>query len=365
MKRIAINKNEVGMVIKNNAVKRILTEGTYWLGFGESVDRYNMADYFHVNHNTDVLLTVPGFAELVEIVDVLDNEICLVFINNLFTNVLGPGRYFFWKGLLTYNFQIENMNHWEVPDSINRAYMESPALMYYINRYIVRDYEGAILMVNGKFERELIPGEYNYWKSFNRIEVLKVDFRTVQMDIHGQEILTKDKVQIRLNLNIQYQVSDMKVALLENHSYIDQLYNLMQMEVRLMVGNQNLDQLLENKEVIAETILMKNVVGVNRLGLKLISAGIKDIILPGEVRDIMNQVLVAEKKAQANIITRREETASTRSLLNTAKLLEENAMLFRLKEMEYVEKIADKINSISVSGNGQIVDQLKQLFLNK
>jgi regulator of protease activity HflC (stomatin/prohibitin superfamily) len=132
-----------------------------------------------------------------------------------------------------------------------------------------------------------------------------------------------------------------------------------------MVGNQNLDHLLENKEVIAETLLMKNVLGVNRLGLKLISAGIKDIILPGEVRDIMNQVLVAEKKAQANIITRREETASTRSLLNTAKFLEENAMLFRLKEMEYVEKIADKINSISVSGNGQIVDQLKQLFLNK
>lgn len=79
----------------------------------------------------------------------------------------------------------------------------------------------------------------------------------------------------------------------------------------------------------------------------------------------MNQVLVAEKRAQANIITRREETASTRSLLNTAKLLEENAMLFRLKEMEYVEEIAEKINNISVSGNGQIVDQLKQLFLNK
>ncbi|MNT98549.1 hypothetical protein D3C72_2411560 [compost metagenome] len=77
----------------------------------------------------------------------------------------------------------------------------------------------------------------------------------------------------------------------------------------------------------------------------------------------MNQVLIAEKKAQANIITRREETASTRSLLNTAKLMEDNAMLFKLKEMEYVEKIAEKINNISVSGNGQIVDQLKQLFV--
>jgi len=99
------------------------------------------------------------------------------------------------------------------------------------------------------------------------------------------------------------------------------------------------------------------------LGVHLIACGVKDIILPGDVKDIMNQVLVAEKRAQANIITRREETASTRSLLNTAKLMEENAMLYKLKEMEYVEKIAEKINTISVSGSGQIVDQLKQIFV--
>jgi hypothetical protein len=86
-------------------------------------------------------------------------------------------------------------------------------------------------------------------------------------------------------------------------------------------------------------------------------------VLPGDVKEIMNQVLVAEKRAQANIITRREETASTRSLLNTAKLMEDNAMLFKLKEMEYVEKIAEKINNISLSGSGQIVDQLKQIFV--
>jgi len=79
----------------------------------------------------------------------------------------------------------------------------------------------------------------------------------------------------------------------------------------------------------------------------------------------MNQVLVAEKRAQANIITRREETASTRSLLNTAKLMENNEMLFKLKEMEYVEKIAEKINTISVSGGGQIVEQLKTIFTRK
>jgi len=79
----------------------------------------------------------------------------------------------------------------------------------------------------------------------------------------------------------------------------------------------------------------------------------------------MNQVLVAEKKAQANVIMRREETASTRSLLNTAKLMEDNAMLWKLKEMEYVEKIAEKISTISVNGNGALMEQLKQIFVNK
>jgi len=83
------------------------------------------------------------------------------------------------------------------------------------------------------------------------------------------------------------------------------------------------------------------------------------------MKEIMNQVLVAQKKAEANVIMRREETASTRSLLNTAKLMEENSMLFKLKEMEYVEKIADKINSISLSGGNLIVDQLKDIFVPK
>ena len=99
------------------------------------------------------------------------------------------------------------------------------------------------------------------------------------------------------------------------------------------------------------------------LGIEVIGFGIRDVILPGDVKEIMNQVLIAEKKAQANTIMRREETASTRSLLNTAKLMEENAMLFKLKEMEYVEKIAENINNISLSGGSQIVDQLKQFFV--
>ena len=75
------------------------------------------------------------------------------------------------------------------------------------------------------------------------------------------------------------------------------------------------------------------------------------------------KLLLQDNLAQANIIMRREETASTRSLLNTAKLMEENAMLWKLKEMEYVEKIAEKISNISVSGNGVLIEQLKGIFV--
>lgn len=124
-----------------------------------------------------------------------------------------------------------------------------------------------------------------------------------------------------------------------------------------------LDEILSKKEEIGEFILVNIKEKSEKFGLEVLFAGIKDIILPGEIRDIMNQVLIAEKKAQANIITRREETASTRSLLNTAKLMEENEILFRLKELEYIERISEKINKVSLSGGGQMLEQLKQLFI--
>ena len=89
-------------------------------------------------------------------------------------------------------------------------------------------------------------------------------------------------------------------------------------------------------------------------------AGIKDIILPGEIKDILNTVLIAEKQAQANVITRREETASTRSLLNTAKLMEENDVLYRLKELEMLERIFDKVGNINVDG-GNFIESLENI----
>jgi regulator of protease activity HflC (stomatin/prohibitin superfamily) len=86
------------------------------------------------------------------------------------------------------------------------------------------------------------------------------------------------------------------------------------------------------------------------LGLAVSSVGVKDVILPDEMKTILNQVVEAEKRAQANLIQRREETAATRSLLNTARLMEENRTLLRLKELETLEKVTEKIDKLTVYG---------------
>jgi regulator of protease activity HflC (stomatin/prohibitin superfamily) len=217
--------------------------------------------------------------------------------------------------------------------------------------------------VDGVFVDILKSGTYCWWKNAKTIAISKADMRVLTLEVAGQEILSKDKAQIRINFTLQYQIVDIVKALLDNKEYEKQLYSLMQLTLRSYIGQMTLDELMERKTEIQGYVLENTLPQVAGLGITLLTCGVKDVILPGDVRDIMNQVLIAEKRAQANSIMRREETASTRSLLNTAKLMEENSMLFKLKEMEYVEKIAEKINTISVSGNGQIVDQLKQLFV--
>jgi regulator of protease activity HflC (stomatin/prohibitin superfamily) len=211
--------------------------------------------------------------------------------------------------------------------------------------------------------KELVAGNYYFWNNAIPIEVKNVDIRQQQMEIAGQELLTKDKATLRINFFVRYQVIDAVKALVNNKEYDKQLYVLMQLALRALVGSYTLDELLNKKDTISKEILENMLEKINALGLRVADAGIRDVILPGDMKEIMNQVLVAEKKAQANSIMRREETAAMRSMLNTAKLMEENEMLWKLKEMEYVEKIADRIGEITISGSGNVISQLKDIFV--
>jgi hypothetical protein len=363
MKRVTINTNSVGLVYKNREFKRILTAGNYWLGFGETIEVYDQSKTFIASTELDVLLQNKDFANLVHLVEVKDNNLVLVYQNGNFKQVLTAGRYAFWIGLNKYTFLDADLNKYQITESIDKSILLKSLMQPYVRSFRIESYEAALMMVDGKFERVLEVGNYIWWNNSTLIQVLKTDLRQLNMEIAGQEILTKDKAQLRINFSVQYKVSDAIKALLENKEFEKQLYVLIQLALREFIGRLTFDELMESKEKIAQHVLTSSATNAALLGVELINCGLKDIILPGDIKEIMNQVLIAEKRAQANLITRREETASTRSLLNTARLMEDNAMLYKLKEMEYVEKIAEKINTISLSGSGQMIDQLKQIFV--
>jgi len=277
--------------------------------------------------------------------------------------VLTPGRYAFWKAVIPYKFVRADLSKIEISEDIDRMTLLGKLVVPYVRSYSVDNYEKALLFIDGKYAGVLNSGVYYWWKNGIAVHVGKVDVRRQQLEINGQEILTRDKAALRINAWAQYQVIDIEQALLRNKEYEKQLYVSFQLAIREYVGGFFLDEVLEKKDQLTPVVLEKVSAAAAKLGVAVADFGIRDIVLPGDMKEIMNQVLIAEKKAQANIIMRREETASTRSLLNTAKLMEDNPMLFKLKEMEYVEKIAEKVNAISVSGNGMLIDQLRQIFV--
>jgi len=365
MKRVTISPYSVGLLLKKGAYKRMLKEGTYWIWPSEEVQVYNTTVQFYPLIELSILLQDPELAAALQVVEVKDNQIALHYKNGLLVQVLPAGEYAFWKGIVKNEFVFADISKLEITENLDRATLQGKLLAPYVRSYTVEQYEKALLFVDGKYAGILEPGVYLWWRNSMVVYVGKADTRKQQAEINGQEILTKDKAAIRLNAYAQYKVVDIEKALLKNKDYDKQLYVACQLALREYIGTLTLDELLEKKETLAPFI-MQSVTGIAEgLGVEVSGFGIRDIILPGDVKDIMNQVLVAEKKAQANIIMRREETASTRSLLNTAKLMEDNQMLFKLKEMEYVEKIADKISSISVNGNGVLIDQLRQIFVSQ
>lgn len=363
MKRVVLKSGSVGLVFKNGNYKRVITEGAYWLKPFEEVFEYDMSKPFIPSMELNILLKDEILASLLTVIEVKDTEIVLQYENNNFKNILTPGRYAFWKGLISYDFTRIDLGKYNITEGVDINILMRKEVLPYVRVFVVESWENGLLFVDGRFEKVLNTGVYYFWRNSTAITVSKADLRQQQMEISGQEILTRDKAAIRVNFFSQYKVTDIVKAINDNKDFDKQLYIVLQLALREYIGNFTIDELLEKKDTVAEYVLAAVKDQAAGLGVEVKSCGIRDIILPGEIKEIMNQVLIAQKKAQANIITRREETASTRSLLNTAKILEENEMLFKLKEMEYVEKIADKINSISLSNGGQLVDQLKGIFV--
>lgn len=229
----------------------------------------------------------------------------------------------------------------------------------------VGEAEAGLVFFDGELVETLGPGRYGYWQVGRKVTAKMLDTRPIPVEITAQEILTKDRVSLRVTLTTFVQVTDVRVAALSTPDYQGHVYKLVQFAVREAVGGRTLDELLNDRESVDAQIVRHVREQLGDIGIRVTELGVKDVILPGDMRELINRVVEAEKVAQANLIRRREETAATRSLLNTAKLMEDNPTLLRLKELEALERVTEKIGRIDVQtgdrGLTGILDQLVSL----
>lgn len=226
----------------------------------------------------------------------------------------------------------------------------------------VQEGQVGLVYVDGAFTRQLGPGLHGYWNVGKVVQVKMVDLKRQPLDVTGQELLTRDKVTIRVNLTAEYRVTDPIKAVTEVKDYADALYRALQHAFRAMLGTMTLDQILERKAAVTEDVASQIREDLARIGVEVSTIELKDVILPGEMRDILNQVVAAEKQAEANVIRRREETNATRSLLNTAKVMAENPIMLRLREIEALESIAGKVERLTIhNGTAGLMNDLVRL----
>lgn len=370
--RTIIAPFERGVKIRNRAIVEILGPGVYWsVPWHEKIMRATITEprvsveALQTLADTDAELAERHF----EVVRVNAGEVAMVLINGVPRDLLVAGSVtLYWRGLAEVAVQrFAIVDGAMVDEVLARALTRDATLLRQMAATElttfakVEDNQVGLLYRNGVLTDTLPAGRHRVWQDGSRIAIEVVDTRSKLIDVSGQEILTKDRVSLRVNLSAAIQVVDPALVRRSVVRIDEFVYRELQLALRRAIGTRTLDQLLADKTSIDATVTADAVEPLREVGVQLDSVGVKDIILPGDMKDILNQVVEAEKSAQANIIRRREETAATRSLLNTAKLMADNPVLVRLKELEALEKVTTKVDRITVFGgmDGVVKDLVK------
>lgn len=362
-----IRKHERGLVFRHGDFVRLLAPGKHrlwsrllrpWACRVQIVDTLR-----HRFEHTllESLVTEPALRDALEVLNLGSHERALVWVNGRLEALLRPGRYAYWKsapGLSIETFDVRDgvFEHERIESVLDSADAHS-----FFTTVVAKNDHADLLFRNGVFVGRLEPGRHVFWRGANEVSVVPLDLRERVLDVSGQEIMTADKVTLRVNLIVTFQVVDPVKAVTVTSAHDQALYREAQLALRAAVGGRSLDALLADKESIGGEVKNALAERANAFGVTVRSVGLRDIILPGEMKSILNQVIEAQKQSEANLIRRREETAAARSQANTARLLEENPALQRLKELEALQAILTGAKATFVLGSTDMVGELRKV----
>lgn len=369
-KTYRVKRHEVGLVFRFGELTRVLEPGKHRLFAlprkGE-ID-VELVNTFNPRFNHAQLDALIGFAPLREklhVLEVSSSQRALVWVEDRLLSVHGPGRYAFWRAPQRVNIELFDATEPRFTHPRLDQILGTGGTEGWLQVVEAPEQSQTFLLVGGVVREKLTPGRHAFWRFASPVKTVSVDTREKTLDVAGQEIMTADKVTLRLNLVVTLRVLDALKAVTLCADHDAAVYREAQLALRALVGSRTLDDLLSDKEAVGGGVKSALLKRADELGIAIVSVGLKDIILPGEMKTILNQVIEAEKRAQAELIKRREETAAARSQANTARLLAENPLLARLKELEALQQILAGTKATFVLGPGEIAQQIRSLVVTK
>lgn len=362
LQKYTVKANEHLLITERNRLMRVLGEGDYVLLLGEEHKALFADTGIPVYENTAQL--AQWAAQNPELaathwqrVEAGENELLLWSQNGKLQNLIRPkeAAWFWREAAQPYEIQRIDLSQGLAIDADTVKQLQNinfgghPVFKNAVHTVNVPEHHQGLVYIDNVQQPPLTQGRYHYWLVNQTVGSQVADLRLQTCEVSGQELLTEDKVTVRANVVCNYRITDAPKWFAQHQSPEEYLYRELQFAIRALIGSKSMDTLLADKQGL-DTELTALIRAKVPQGAEIDSAGVKDIILPGEIRSILTRVVEAEKSAQANNIRRREETAATRSLLNTARVMEENPTALRLKELETLEKVTEKIDKISVYG---------------
>lgn len=361
---VTVKDGERALLTRDGKLERVLAPGRHRLfdprrALAAEVLRVVRAE-FPADRYAVLKAARPDLAaELFEAVETRANEIAIVSLDGRPVHLMTPWQVrVYWKAAT--RVDVERIDVTNVPrvDARHLAMIERnrPTVL---TEAVVENHEAGLLYVEGRLVERLAPGRHAFWVTSHKVEVKRLDLRPQTVEITAQEMLTKDRIALRVTLTAFRRIVDPERVVAAVPDVDAWLYRLVQFAIREAVAGRTLDEVLSAKAVLDAELRDYVRARVADSGVEVAELGVKDVILPGEIRELVNKVVEAERVAKANLIRRQEETAATRSLLNTAKLMEENPLLLRLKELESLERLVEKVGRIDLhAGEGAGLDAL-------
>ncbi|MBR0884560.1 regulator of protease activity HflC (stomatin/prohibitin superfamily) [Bradyrhizobium japonicum] len=364
MLNVTVKDGERALLTRNGQLVRVLAPGKHRLFDPLHELKAEVLDVVRSEFSADRYAVLKAArpdlaAELFEAIETKADEIAIVSLDGRPVHLMTPWQVrVYWK--VATRIDVERIDVSADPRvGARHLTMIERNRSTVVMEAVVENHEAGLLYVEGRLVERLAPGRHAFWTVGRKIEVKRLDLRPQAVEITAQEMLTKDRIALRVTLTAFRRIVDPERTVATVPDVDAWLYRLVQFAIREAVAGRTLDEVLSAKAALDAELRDYVRARVAESGVEVTELGVKDVILPGEIRELVNKVVEAERVAKANLIRRQEETAATRSLLNTVRLMEENPLLLRLKELESLERLVEKVGRIDLhAGNGEGLDAL-------